>query len=48
MTAGRSCRALAAGISGPAAPGTLIAAGAGANAVLLAVVLTRPWPRAVD
>jgi MFS family permease len=40
--------ALAAGISGLAAPGTLIAAGAGVNAVLLAIVLTRPWLRAVD
>jgi MFS family permease len=40
--------AVAAGISGLAAPGTLIAAGAGANAVLLAIVLTRPWLRAVD
>ena len=28
--------------------GTLIAAGAGVNAVLLAIVLTRPWLRAVD
>jgi MFS family permease len=40
--------ALAAGISGLASPGTLIAAGAGANAVLLAIMLTRPWLRAVD
>jgi MFS family permease len=40
--------ALAAGVSGLASPGTLIAAGAGANAVLLAVMLTRPWLRAVD
>ncbi len=40
--------ALAAGISGLASPGTLIAAGAGVNAIMLAVVLTRPWLRAVD
>jgi MFS family permease len=40
--------ALAAGVSGLAAPGTLIAAGAGVNAVVLAIVLTRPWLRAVD
>ena len=40
--------ALAAGVSGLAAPGTLIAAGAGMNAVLLAIALTRPWLRAVD
>ena len=40
--------ALAAGVSGLAAPGTLIAAGAGVNAVLLAIALTRPWLRAVD
>jgi MFS family permease len=40
--------ALAAGVSGLAAPGTLIAAGAGVNAVLLAIVLTRPWLRGVD
>jgi MFS family permease len=40
--------ALAAGVSGLAAPGTLIAAGAGVNAVLLAIVLTRPWLRSVD
>ena len=40
--------ALAAGVSGLAPPGALIAAGAGANAVLLAIVLTRPWLRAVD
>ena len=40
--------ALAAGISGLAAPGTLIAVGAGVNALMLAVALTRPWLRAVD
>lgn len=40
--------ALAAGISGLAAPGTLIAAGAGTSAVLFALALTRPWLRAVD
>ena len=40
--------AVAAGVSGLAAPGTLIAAGAGVNAVLLSIVLTRPWLRAVD
>ncbi len=40
--------ALAAGVSGLAAPGTLIAAGAGVNAILLAIMLTRPWLRAVD
>jgi hypothetical protein len=40
--------ALAAGVSGLAAPRTLIAAGAGANALLLAIVPTRPWLRADD
>jgi MFS family permease len=40
--------ALAAGISSLASPGMLIAAGAWANAVLLAIALTRPWLRAVD
>ncbi len=40
--------ALAAAISGLASPGILIAAGAGANAVMLAVVLTRPWLREID
>lgn len=40
--------ALAAGVSGLASPGTLIAAGAGLNVVMLAYVLTRPWLRAVD
>jgi MFS family permease len=40
--------ALAAAVSGLAAPGTLIAAGAGANALMLLFVLTRPWLRAVD
>ena len=34
--------------SGLADPATLIAAGAGLNAIMLAVVLTRPWLRAVD
>jgi MFS family permease len=40
--------AFAAAVSGLAAPGTLIAAGAGINVVMLTVVLTRPWLRAVD
>jgi MFS family permease len=40
--------ALSAGVAGLAAPGTLIAAGAGVNAFLLAITLTRPWLRAVD
>ncbi|MBA3716950.1 MAG: MFS transporter [Actinobacteria bacterium] len=40
--------AVAAGISGLAAPGTIIAAGALVSAVMFAVVLTRPWLRAVD
>lgn len=40
--------ALAAGIAGLADPGLLLAAGAGTNAVLLALVLTRPWLRAVE
>jgi MFS family permease len=40
--------ALAAGVSGLAAPGTLIAAGAGVNAVLIALVFTQPWLREVD
>jgi MFS family permease len=40
--------ALAAGMAGLADPGVLLAAGAGANAVLLGLMLTRPWLRAVD
>jgi MFS family permease len=40
--------AVAAGVSGLASPATLIATGAGVNAVLLALVLTRPWLRAID
>jgi hypothetical protein len=40
--------AFAALVSGLADPGTLIAAGAGLNAIMLAVMLTRPWLRAVD
>ena len=40
--------ALAAAVAPLADPSTLIAAGAGLNAVMLAVVLTRPWLRAVD
>jgi MFS family permease len=40
--------AVAAGISGLAAPGTIIAAGALVSAAMFAVVLTRPWLRAVD
>lgn len=40
--------ALAAGISGLAAPGTIIAAGAFVSAALFLVVLTRPWLHAVD
>jgi MFS family permease len=40
--------ALAAGVAGLAAPGTIIAAGALVSAALFLVVLTRPWLRAVD
>ncbi len=40
--------AFAAAVSGLAPPGTLIAVGAGINVVMLTVVLTRPWLRAVD
>jgi MFS family permease len=40
--------AFAAAVAGLADPGTLIAAGAGVNAILLAIALTRPWLRAVD
>jgi MFS family permease len=40
--------AVAAGISGLAAPGTIIATGALVSAAMFAVVLTRPWLRAVD
>jgi len=40
--------AVAAGIAGLAAPGTIIAAGALVSAALFVVVLTRPWLRAVD
>jgi DHA3 family tetracycline resistance protein-like MFS transporter len=40
--------AVAAGISGLAAPGTIIAAGALVSASMFAVVLTRPWLRQVD
>jgi MFS family permease len=40
--------ALAAAVSGLAAPGTIIATGALVSAALFAVVLTRPWLRAVD
>ena len=40
--------AVAAAISGLAAPGTIIAAGALISAAMFAVVLTRPWLRAVD
>jgi hypothetical protein len=39
---------LAAGISGLAAPGTIVAAGAGTSAALFVIVLTRPWLREVD
>lgn len=40
--------ALSAGIAGLAAPGTIIAAGAIVSALLVGVVMTRPWLRAVD
>jgi MFS family permease len=40
--------AVAAAISGLAAPGTIIAAGALVSAAMFAVVLTRPWLREVD
>ena len=40
--------ALAAAVSGLAAPGTIIAVGASTSAVMFAYVLTRPWLRAVD
>jgi MFS family permease len=40
--------ALAAAVSGLAAPGTIIAAGALVSAVMFAFVLTRPWLREVD
>jgi len=40
--------AFSAAIAGLAAPGTLIAVGAGVSALLFVAVLTRPWLRAVD
>ena len=40
--------AFAAAVAPLADPAILIAAGAGVNAIMLAVVLTRPWLRAVD
>lgn len=40
--------ALSAAVSGLAAPGTLIAAGAGISTLLFLVVMTRPWLRAID
>jgi MFS family permease len=40
--------AFAAVIAPVADPSLLIAAGAGVNAIMLAIVLTRPWLRAVD
>jgi len=40
--------ALAAGISGLASPGTIIATGALVSAAMFLAVLTRPWLRAVD
>ena len=40
--------ALAAGISGLAAPGTIIATGALVSAALIAAAMTRPWLREVD
>ena len=40
--------AFAAAIAGLASPGTIIATGALTNVVLIAIVLTRPWLRAVD
>ena len=40
--------ALAAAVSGLAAPGTIIAVGAATSALMFAYVLTRPWLRAVD
>jgi hypothetical protein len=39
---------VAAAISGLAAPGTIIAAGALISPAMYAVVLTRPWLRQVD
>jgi MFS family permease len=39
---------VAAAVSGLAAPGTIIATGAIVSAVMFALVLTRPWLRAVD
>jgi len=38
----------AAAIAGLTAPGTIIAAGALINVVMIAIMLTRPWLRAVD
>ena len=40
--------AFAAAVAPLADPSILIAAGAGVNTIMLAVVLTRPWLRAVD
>jgi len=40
--------ALAAGVAGLAAPGTIIAIGAFSSAAMFLLVLTRPWLRAVD
>jgi hypothetical protein len=40
--------ALAASVSDVASPGTLIAVGAGISTVLFALVLTRPWLRAIE
>ncbi len=40
--------AFAAGVSGLAAPGTLLAAGAGLSSLLILLAMTRPWLRRVD
>ena len=40
--------AVAASISGLAAPGTIIAGGALISAAMFAVVLTRPWLKEID
>jgi hypothetical protein len=40
--------ALAAAVSAAASPGASIATGAGISTLLFALVLTRPWPRAIE
>ena len=44
----RVALAVAAGVSGLAPPGTIIAVGAGTSVCLFAFVLTPPWLREVD